>query len=295
MADPAPRSPRASRVMPTLVDMPLARARRILELYGMPVRIELVEAPGTLDTILAQRPDAGVLVSLGEPVHLAVRQESPIQYLPEIFQEEDRRTRDAQGQPRMPALLRRFLLLVQQPYSGLEQTLEALPDAFDPARAPRRMLPWLARFLPLELDASWSTDKVRQVMLRAPELLAQRGTAAGLEAMIALYFDFKARVVENAWPHRGVVVGSSRMGGLVCVSTVPPKALAFYVEVPADVALDAVAWERLLRLVDREKPAQLRACVVRAPALPRTESATRSSVIGQQVVGQQVVSQDQAD
>lgn len=281
-----PRPARAGLRMPELVGMPLTRARRVLEFYGVGVRLQLVERPGPQGSIFAQLPEPGTRVTPGETVLLAVRQESPVQYLPEIFQQEDEATKDARGNARNPLFLRRFLMMIQQQYHGLETTVETLHETFDPARAPRRMLPWLARFLPIELDASWSTDKVRQVMLQAPALLAQRGTAQGLEAMIQLYFDMKVTVHENAWPHRGVVVGRSQVGGLVCVSTVPPPPLALYVEVPAEVALDTVAWERLLRLVDREKPAHLRACVVRAPARSTAENSPRHSVVGQLVVGQ---------
>lgn len=272
--------------MPALEGMPLTRARRVLEFLGLPVQLQLVERPGELNTVFAQLPEPGTPLTPGEPVRLAVRQESPVQYLPEIFQLEDERERDSQGNARNPLLLRRFLLMIQQQYAGLETTVETLHETFDPARAPRRMLPWLARFLPLELDASWSVDKVRQVMLRAPSLLALRGTARGLEAMIKLYFELDVTVRENAWPHQGVVVGQSRVGGLVCVSTVPPPALAFYVEVPGEATLDPVTWERLLRLVDREKPAHLRACVVRTPARVSPDSTARRPVVGQMVVGQ---------
>lgn len=287
-----PRQPSGGSIrLPSLVDMPLARAKRILAFYGLKISLQLVERPGPINTVYAQIPEAGSRLQAGDAVKLAIRQESAIQYLPEIFQLEDERTRDAYGHRRTPELLRRFLLLTQQSYSGLEQMVESMPENFDPARAPRRLLPWLSRLIPLELDASWSTDKVRQVMLQAPALLARRGTADGLEAMIRLYFEIQVRVYENAWPHRGVVVGQSRVGGLVCVSTVPPPELAFYVEVPADAKLDAQMWERLLRLIDREKPAQLRACVVRAPAERSGRAGSTRADVGQQVVGQQVIGQ----
>lgn len=297
---PPRRFPSGGIRLPSLVDMPLPRAKRILALYGLKLSLQLVERPGPLNTVFGQLPEPGARVYAGDEIKLSVRQESPIQYLPEIFQLEDERTRDAYGHNRLPELLRRFLLLTQHTYSGLEQHVESLPELFDPARTPRRLLPWLARLIPLELDASWSTDKVRQVLLQAPTLLARRGTAEGLEAMIRLYFELPVKVYENAWPHRGVVVGRSRVGGLVCVSTVPPPEVAFYVEVPADAELDPATWERLLRLIDREKPAQLRACVVRAPA-SRTRTAgdddasTGPQIVGRQIIGKSTHSQSHAE
>lgn len=90
----------------------------------------------------------------------------------------------------------RFLALFESMNLELDALIDALPQLFDPASIPQDFLPWLASWLAVELDESWSFDKQRQAIARAYRADAVRGTSAGLRDAIAFELGVDAVIVE---------------------------------------------------------------------------------------------------
>ena len=80
--------------------------------------------------------------------------------------------------------LQRLLTLFQSFFEGVETEIATLPLLFDPALAPTRFLDWLAGWLGVELDESWSDAKRREAIAEGFAWFARRGTRKGLEHAI---------------------------------------------------------------------------------------------------------------
>lgn len=66
-------------------------------------------------------------------------------------------------------------------------TLDCLDAYVDPWVAPGDFVGWLAEWVGLRLEEDWSLDRRRQLVARAADLFAVRGTAAGLREEVELY------------------------------------------------------------------------------------------------------------
>lgn len=66
-------------------------------------------------------------------------------------------------------------------------TLDNLDAYLDPALAPDDFVHWLASWVGLVLDESWSAERQRTLVGRCHELFRWRGTARGLSEQVALY------------------------------------------------------------------------------------------------------------
>jgi phage tail-like protein len=99
--------------------------------------------------------------------------------------------------------LLRLLSLFESIYDDVEDEIGELPALFDAQATPDAFLRWLAEWLGLELDDNWSTATQRQVLGKVFELYAQRGTPAGLRAMLKLFAGVDAvieePILEAAW------------------------------------------------------------------------------------------------
>jgi phage tail-like protein len=112
-----------------------------------------------------------------------------LRYLPAVYQEEEQ-SRD---------FLERFLSLFETFFAGTEGAISHLARYFDvdSQLATGDFLRWLASWLSISEDKSWSEEQLRALVRRAPELYKQRGTRAGLEAMIEIFTGERPLVVEH--------------------------------------------------------------------------------------------------
>src|SRR5690349_20905532 len=107
-----------------------------------------------------------------------------LEYLPAIFQD---------GAP----FLRSFLLAFETVLSGvrardprgLEATLDRLYTFFDSEQTPEEFLPWLASWVALTLQPEWDIGFRRRFIGQITSLYRQRGTRAGVEALLRAYVD----------------------------------------------------------------------------------------------------------
>lgn len=213
---------------------------------------------------------------------------SYLQYLPAAFQEDEESRR----------FLERFLAIFQSGFDDLNDLVDTLVDLFEPRRTRAAFLPWLAQWIGLLVDPTWTETQLRDRIAGAIRTYGRRGTADGLQAAIRAYADVDARIVEHfrlrqlarlsessmldgsaaLWsPARSerLQLGSySQLGQFRLTSWPEPgvEALewgAHRFTVLFDAAPYAAAdiADRVARVVEREKPAHTSAAI--CPVFPR--------------------------
>ncbi|HEX8475973.1 MAG TPA: phage tail protein [Pyrinomonadaceae bacterium] len=174
---------------------------------------QLEKVVGQLDKLEWSSPvvnakDALILKSLGRylwlrielvgaekstPVVRRLRVDFPrtsyLRYLPAVYQE-DERSRD---------FLERFLALFETFFGGLEREIDHVARYFDAAAdaTSGEYLRWLSSWLAVGVDKSWTEEKLRALVLRAPALYRKRGTREGLEEMIEIFTGERPLVIEH--------------------------------------------------------------------------------------------------
>ena len=74
-----------------------------------------------------------------------------------------------------------------EPREGLEQTIAALHELFDPARTREEFLPWLAQWVALGLRADWTGPQKRAFLAKVVPLYRRRGTGDNLAELLSIY------------------------------------------------------------------------------------------------------------
>jgi phage tail-like protein len=101
------------------------------------------------------------------------------QYLPPVYRD------DATS----ASFLDRFLSNVEGFYTVLEGRIADVQELFDSRLVPAEYLDWLASWVSLVLDPSWSERTRRLVISHAPQMFRERGTPNGIVRAIRLMVD----------------------------------------------------------------------------------------------------------
>ena len=138
-------------------------------------------------------------------------------HLPSIYQEEDR-------------LVQRLLTALDEVTAPVHCTLDSLEAYFDPNLAPEDFLEWLAGWLGVELDESWSEAKRREAVASASGVYRMLGTASGLREALARFVDGDVEVEESgaaAWSDHsgGDLPGTADFSVVVRIRAADPKAV----------------------------------------------------------------------
>jgi phage tail-like protein len=166
---------------------------------------------------------------------------SYLRYLPAVYQE-DERSRD---------FLERFLSLFEGFFTQIEGQIAHIVRYFDADAVDGDFLRWLASWLAITVDEHWSETQLREIVRRAPELYMQRGTRAGIEAMVALFTGETPFIVE----HFQLQCAQSPQVKRVFEQLYGVDPYCFCVLLkPSQVSSDAVR-QTLERLLDADKPA----------------------------------------
>jgi phage tail-like protein len=204
-----------------------------------------------------------------------------------------------------PELLERFLALFESGFADVEAEIAGLGRHFDVAATPASWLPWLAGWLGLELEETWSAERRRRALAGAFAADGRRGTVAGLQEALRFATGVEARIAEpilharwwalppaDAAPGEGglgfaTVLAPADIDGAVVGTTAvldgsyltedgegpgahlfAAAAHQFAVEVYERQVADPRQRERVLAVLDAEKPAHTayRLCVI-APRL----------------------------
>lgn len=103
--------------------------------------------------------------------------QSYLRHLPAVYRE-DGESRD---------FLERFLSIFESTFVDVTEEVEGVTRYLDPEGIPAEYLGWLEGWLGLSADETWPPAARRALLDRAPELFRQRGTVAGLLALLDLY------------------------------------------------------------------------------------------------------------
>lgn len=143
---------------------------------------------------------------------------------------------------------------------GLREIIQGLPRLIDPSQSPESFLPWLAGWVALVLPGDLPRSRARQLIARASQLYAYRGTSKGLTELLGIVSGGKAAVRE---PEAATLIVGSK--SVVGVSTYLGRDMPFYFEVTLaleEQAPDANGLQRLQAtmqsFIDLAKPAHTR-------------------------------------
>jgi phage tail-like protein len=149
--------------------------------------------PSTYLWIAAQFSGDGSGTPILSQVRVQFDRDSYLDYLPAIFRDE----------PQCGDFLLRFLSLFESLYQDVEDEIRRMPALFDPKATPKEFLAWLADWLGLEVDESWSEAKQRQILGEIFRLYGQRGTTSYLQRILKLFGGVDAvidePIMDAAW------------------------------------------------------------------------------------------------
>jgi phage tail-like protein len=119
--------------------------------------------------------------------------DSSIGHLPEVY------AGDEEGR----WFLERFLSIVDTEWGELGELIEDLPGDYDPDSVPAGdRLDFLARWLGLPLEESWSSEQRRRLLRSVPKLYPRRGTVEGVEGPLRVYLEniTGLELGDSGWP-----------------------------------------------------------------------------------------------
>jgi phage tail-like protein len=122
--------------------------------------------------------------------------ESYLEYLPAVYQAEEDSRR----------FLERFLSIAQSEWDPLETSISEISRYFDPRTVPEGpFLDYLARWLALPLEGSWTYPQKRHLLRAAPEFTGRAGTLEGMQQYLRAYLeamreDFSEESDPEAYP-----------------------------------------------------------------------------------------------
>jgi len=100
-------------------------------------------------------------------------------YLPSVYRDDEESS----------SFLDRFLANIEGVLTTVEDRIAAVQVLFDVRSAPAETLEWLASWLGIALDPSWSEQKRRSFIEHATEFFQWRGTTDGLKTAVSLAID----------------------------------------------------------------------------------------------------------
>ena len=183
------RDPGSGDGRPTLCALPLHDLRT----HWLWMSVTLIAAPG------AASPRV-------ESLEVLYPDESLMQHLPAIYR------RQAEQQPGDFVLT--IVAALETSVASLDQRIATLGQLVDPRDAPEAWLDAMARWLGLPWDDALPADIKRRLLAAAPAVLRQRGTRAGLQALLAaLLPPGRARIVDIGVEHGfALLAGTAHRG-----------------------------------------------------------------------------------
>lgn len=151
---------------------------------------------------------------------------------------------------RLPAVLQeddflvRFLEAFDESLAPIFLTLDGLGSYVDPELAPPDFVDWLAQWVAVEVDESWTGPQRREIVAGAVARHARRGTAAGIGDAVRLLTGGEVEVSES-----GGVAYSVEPGGTLPGTATP--------QVQVQVRATGVDVARVDALVAAVKPAHV--------------------------------------
>lgn len=143
---------------------------------------------------LAPAPQAKASIS---EMRLYYPRLSYLRYLPAVYQED----------PASREFLQRFLAMFETAFSGLEATIEKIPEVFDPEHTPKEFLDWLAQWLDLGIEEGWAPEVKRRLIREAASLYEKKGRPDGLAEFIEIVIGRRPVIHESFETERPFILG----------------------------------------------------------------------------------------
>jgi phage tail-like protein len=141
----------------------------------------------------------------------------------------------------------RMMSALDEVLAPIFTALDCWDTYLDPQLAPDDFVDWLASWVGVEVDETWSSDRRRSLVLDAAALYRVRGTAVGLAAHVNLYAGATPTIEESggcAWSQSA--------------NTPLPGSPQFHVAVKLQVDdPSSIKLSTLSRIVDASRPAHL--------------------------------------
>ncbi len=149
-----------------------------------------------------------------DAVRVHYPRESYLRYLPAVYSADDESR----------WFLERFLSIFQTEWDELQQKIATSARYFDPAAVPAkdaedRALTYLADWLAVRLEGTWSAEQNRRLVEAAPPIVPHRGTIAGLRAHVRVYLENLNHLPAGALAGQPVIVESFRERDHLMLST----------------------------------------------------------------------------
>jgi len=140
--------------------------------------------------------------------------------------------------------LRRFLGLLDPSLWPVIETLDSFAAYLDPFTSPPDFLAWLASWLDLALDETWTLERQRRLVASAVVLYRWRGTRRGIVEHLAAYLGSAPEVIDET-------------GGVEIADEPPPMPdeVSPLFRVILDVRPDEAELRRLRSIIELAKPA----------------------------------------
>ena len=129
---------------------------------------------------------------------------SYLRYLPAVYQQD----------PVSHEFLERFLSMFETIFSGLEATIDRIPEVFDPDLTPDEFLEWLAQWLDLGIEEDWPPRVKRRLIQSAARLYQRKGTPGGLAEFIEVVTETRPIIRESFETERPFILGDGAYLGL---------------------------------------------------------------------------------
>jgi phage tail-like protein len=141
-------------------------------------------APGRFLQLTVTLTGNGSSTPVLASVRLSFPRDSLLQYLPAIYS----------SPPEQHDFLERFLSIMQTTWTAIEQTVNTFERYLDPKSVPTEAMDYLAGWLNITLEKSWTPEQKRLVLTTVPKLRTSWGTVEGLRQWIRVFLSVLGNV-----------------------------------------------------------------------------------------------------
>ena len=148
----------------------------------------------------------GVVTPVLRAIRVWITRDSWVKYLPAIYQEDDESR----------SFLSRFLAIVQTNFEDFDEKIDDIWTYFDPLSVPDDWYLWLAAWIALPIEPTWTSAQKRSVLKNAGQQYRLRGTIAGLQQLVSDYAGADRPAIRTFSPPPADLPAGRSHEGLAC-------------------------------------------------------------------------------
>ncbi len=149
----------------------------------------------------------------------------------------------------------RFLCIFEDTFKPLQHFADNMHYYFNPLMTSPDLIPWLATWVDLVLDESWSLEQRRELIHSAVDLYSRRGTRGGLTEYLELYTGITPEITEYV---DGMVLGPETfLGENTTIAGRERHSFTVTLRLPKGLSEEEMASKESMirRIIETEKPA----------------------------------------